>query len=711
MKCVFRSSVLLLGFINFLSAQVSSCVTSAVPPIVSAEGYTERVGDINYVCNGVPGASVVANFTIAMNTNISNRISSGNILTGIIFTIDQGSGPQPVLVQPLLNLPNTLVYNGVSLTFSAQGTLALRVSDIRVNATLVSVNNQIIASLGINVAGVPLTTSQLTVGTPQRGLYVGYSSAIVCAQNGSPLPATIGFASLIAAKTVFASTRVTEGFADAFGPHSAGNNLNADTGQRIIARYSGLPQDASLFVPDVVAGSDAVQPTAGGDFEVPASGGAYAPSANGSLLLARVAGANANGAGGVPVYVPGAIGSGTVNFDSISQLQLDSTGSAYVVYEVVDANPSAQETAQFPTFLGLAPSGTRTASQTAETVFFAPQSTVGSASPTEPLPRYAGVTPQPDCGIIGDCSTYLPQLSVGNPPLQFSGAPGTGVQQGYFVVANTGGGVLQWTASVSYSNGSGWLSLDAYQGINGSNVRVYASPDGLTPGIYKATIAVNAGSAGSQSLPVTLTVTSPPAAPVPVPLISSVVSAASFAAVPVVPGSLTTILGSGFTGKTVSATFNTLPATVLFSNASQINLMVPAALGQVSSAQLVVTVDGSSSAAQTVQVAQFEPAIFSGAVLNQDYSVNDVNHGAATGSILQIFVTGLSTSGTVTGHIFNEDISAPYYAGPAPGLFGVQQVDLVVPSDLTAMTTEVSICEAGSDGVKVCSVAAPLTVK
>jgi hypothetical protein len=289
MKVVFCNSVLLLllGFFNSLSAQVSSCVTSAVPPIVSSEGYAERVGDIIYNCNGVAGATISANFTIAMNTNISNRISTGNILTGIVFTIDQGSGPQPVLVQPLLNTPNTLVYNGVSVTFSPQGTVTLRVSDVRVNATLVSINQQIIASLGVNVAGVPLTSSQLTVGTPQRGLYVGYSSAIVCAQNGSPLPDTIGFASLLLANTVFASTRVTEGFADALGPRSAGANFNADSGQRIIARYSGLPQDARLFVPDVVAGSDSVQPTAGGDFGVHASGGQYAPSANGSLLLAH----------------------------------------------------------------------------------------------------------------------------------------------------------------------------------------------------------------------------------------------------------------------------------------------------------------------------------------------------------------------------------------------------------------------------------------
>jgi uncharacterized protein (TIGR03437 family) len=71
----------------------------------------------------------------------------------------------------------------------------------------------------------------------------------------------------------------------------------------------------------------------------------------------------------------------------------------------------------------------------------------------------------------------------------------------------------------------------------------------------------------------------------------------------------------------------------------------------------------------------------------------------------------LSSSGTVTGHIFNEDIPVPYYAGPAPGLIGVQQVDLVVPGDLTAMTTEVSVCQTGADSTKVCSIPAPLTVK
>src|SRR5215472_914740 len=315
-----------------LSAQSVICTTSAVPPIVRVEGLAERIGDFGIVCTGQPNATLIANFTVSMNANITNRISSGNTLTGIVFTVDSGAGPQAVLSQPLLLTPNTLSFGGVAVAFSAQGSVALNIADIRVHASSIPVNNPIIASISIN-GGLPLTMSQVVAGRPQSGLYAGFSSLLVCAQLGSPLPATIDFADLIAAGTSFSSIRVTEGFADSFQPRSSVANLNADSGERIIVSYAGFPQDAQLFVPGVIAGSDAVQPTAGGDFELPASGGAYAPSAQGLLLLARVNGAASNGAGGTPVYTPGAIGSGTVAFNSVSEISIVN-GGAYVVYEV-----------------------------------------------------------------------------------------------------------------------------------------------------------------------------------------------------------------------------------------------------------------------------------------------------------------------------------------------------------------------------------------
>ena len=702
------SSILFsLAVAGSLSAQSNFCVTSAVPPIIRAEGLAERIGDILYTCSGIPNKMLTANFTVALNTNISNRIAAGSTLSGIVFTADSGAGPQPVLAQPLLVSQNTLAFNGVPFGFSPQGTAALRIAGIRANASGVPVNSQIIASLAVNAAGLLLASSQQVVARPQRGLYAGYGSALVCAQNGSPLPAVISFTSLIRANTSLSSIRVTEGFADAFGPRSAEANFNADSGERILVVYSGFPQDARLFVPDAVAGSDAVQPTAGGDFELPASGGAYAPSPNGSLLLARVAGANSTGTGGAPVFLPGPIGSGAVAFDSVSELSIVN-GSAYVVYEVVDANPSAVETAQFPTFLGLLPDGNRQAAQTSAAVFFAPVSTFANASATEPLPRFLSVTPPPDCHIVGDCATYLPQLSVDTASLAFAAAAGGGTQQQYFTIRNTGGGAMHWKISIAYASGSGWLSVDSAQGVNDAPVRVYASPN-LAPGTYMATLTIDAGAdAGTRTIPVTFSVTAPPPT---TPAITDVLNAASFARVPVVPGSLTTIMGSNFAGKNVSVTFDGLPALVSFSNATQINVLVPAGLK--SSAQLVVTVDGSSSPARAVMVAPFAPAIFSGAVLNQDGTVNSVNRGASPGSIIQIFATGLSGSGTITGRIHDRDITVPYYAGPAPGLPGVQQIDLVVPADLPAMTTDLSVCgtNAAAPFDKSCSVPVPLTIQ
>jgi uncharacterized protein (TIGR03437 family) len=150
-------------------------------------------------------------------------------------------------------------------------------------------------------------------------------------------------------------------------------------------------------------------------------------------------------------------------------------------------------------------------------------------------------------------------------------------------------------------------------------------------------------------------------------------------------------------------TFDGLNATILYNDGAQINLVAPAALAGRSSAQLVVTVDGVSSATRLVQVSAFSPAIFSRGILNQDYSVNDASHRADSGSVIQIFLTGLSGAGTVSARFHDRDIFTPYYAGPAPGLLGVQQVNLVVPTGLGTITTTVSVCGTDAAGAKSCS--------
>ncbi len=100
--------------------------------------------------------------------------------------------------------------------------------------------------------------------------------------------------------------------------------------------------------------------------------------------------------------------------------------------------------------------------------------------------------------------------------------------------------------------------------------------------------------------------------------------------------------------------FDGLDAAVLFSNDTQINLIVPAGLGTKTSAQVFVTVDGTASAPLTGSLAPFAPGIFSDGVLDQDNSLNSSKKPAAPGSIIQVYATGLSGTGVITAKIGTE---------------------------------------------------------
>ncbi len=423
------------------------------------------------------------------------------------------------------------------------------------------------------------------------------------------------------------------------------------------------------------------------------------------MLLSLVPITDANGAGGTPAYFPGLPGSGTVTLDSMSQVTL-TNGSGIAVYEVVDANPAIQESAQFPTFLVLAPSGSGSSTTTSQNVSLGPISTVQTATAGDPIPRFQQIAPPADCTIIGDCNAaYYPALTVPQSSLTYTTQAGGVTTTNYVQVQNAAGGLLEWTASVTYLNGSGWLDVSPTLGENNGTIRIDAVPGTLAPGTYKATLTVNAGPlAGTHNVAISFVIT---AAAVQPPSVESAVNAATFAAGPLAPGSIATLGGSQFSGQNLSVTFNGLPGQVLFSNDTQINVVVPAGLGgrlgADATAQVIVTVDGTASAPLNVNLAPFAPGIFANGILNQDYSVNSSKQPAAPGSVIQIFATGLSGTGVITAKIGSEVVAQPYYAGPAPGFAGLQQVDLILPSDLAGNSANVSVCGGPTAKQVVCS--------
>jgi len=701
-------SLVVAGALSVAHAANLNCIPSASLPTVHGEGIAELTSEVIFNCSGgAPSSTLTVDLYIFLNVNITNPLmsASSNALTGISFTADNGSGPQTIASTPTLMGPATLVFNGATFTLSSMGSVTLQITGLRGAANQLDFapgkSMQVLIGLNPSTAfSVP--NDQLSVGQPQHGLYIALSSQLVCTQAGSPLPKNVmSFASFLAAGSTFTSTRVTEGFADSFGPKSAPENLNADTGTRILVQYSGFPAGASIFVPTVIAGSDATEATAGGNLGVAASGGKYTPGSSSSLLLSLVPITDANGAGGTPAYLPGLPGSGTATFDSMSEVTL-TNGSGTAVYEVVDANSSVQESAQFPTFLVLAPSGSGASTTTSESVSLGPISTVQTASATDPIPRFEQITPPADCTILGDCNAqYFPSLAVPETSLNYTAQAGSATTANYVQVQNSSGGVLQWTASVTYISGSSWLTLSPAQGQNDGTIQIDAIPGTLAPGTYLATLTVNAGPlAGTRILPISFVITALTVQP---PSVQSAVNAATFASVPLVPGSIATLTGAQFSGPNLSVAFNGLTSQVLFSNDTQINLIVPSGLGGKTSAQIVVSVNGVPSAPFTVTLAPFAPGIFANGIANQDNSVNSAKQPAAPGSIIQIYATGLSGTGVITATIGSEVVTQPYYGGPAPGIPGLQQVDLILPADLTGSSVNVSVCGGPTAAQVVCS--------
>jgi len=670
-----------------------TCTPYGVPAGVRAEGQTEITGDIYLNCAATAGERFSGSLMLFYSVNVTNRIA-GDELEGVQVSVD-GAPAAGAAVRP--GGANAAAIENLTFDIPASGSVQLRISGVRVDAASLGLsgNTPVTASIAVT-NGIRLTQWKVTVGVPWRGLMWGENgTAVNC--NGSPVPATVDFPHLIAAGTTVFSTRVTEGFAASFIPAQAGG-----AGIRVMVRYTGLPSQMRLFVPDLIAGSTSVEPTSGGDLGGPAAGGRYTP---GALLLALVPDAGPDGAGGTPAAVP-AVGSTLTGASEIAV----SNGSAYAVYEVMDANDAVTESAYIPTFVGSGPTGWGLPANVGRhTVMLAPLASGEAGS--KAVPRFVEATPEPDCTALGDCSAF-PQLSIeASEPFTFTAPAGGPAQTKFGSVVNTGGGYLAWSAKLVYDSGSGWASFYSEPGTSYQNgwFRVDVDPRYTPPGTYEARLIIDGGpTAGAYTVPVRLVVE-----PSNIPTAMALVNAATFARGPVAPGSLASLFGVQLAGKDVSVTFDGLPAQLLYADDRQINLTVPQELRPRTSTRMVVVVDGIKSASMVVPLTPMSPGIFGNGVLNQDYSLNSGRQPEARGRVLQVFATGLPApeDGSVAAALNGVEI-VPEYAGRAPGFVGLWQVNVRVPENAPTGMLDLSVCGvAASDSTKVCSPAMKVAIQ
>ncbi len=201
------------------------------------------------------------------------------------------------------------------------------------------------------------------------------------------------------------------------------------------------------------------------------------------------------------------------------------------------------------------------------------------------------------------------------------------------------------------------------------------------------------------------------------PVVAGVVNAASYAGSAVSPGSLVSIFGSQLsliTGATgglplpiafadVIVTVNGLPTPLLYVSPAQINAQIPSGVAT-GTAQMVITVAGAASAAFPFNVQPSAPGVFQAsagegaAALNQDGTLNTAGNPAVPGSVISIYLTGVTALESLAIDGEPAPVNGPYpgtaavtatvgsaaatvqYAGPAPGFVGLIQVNLQIPA-------------------------------
>jgi uncharacterized protein (TIGR03437 family) len=212
------------------------------------------------------------------------------------------------------------------------------------------------------------------------------------------------------------------------------------------------------------------------------------------------------------------------------------------------------------------------------------------------------------------------------------------------------------------------------------------------------------------------------------PQVDAVLNSASYQAGGVAAGEILTLFGANLDG--VRALVDGVMAPVLYSTPTQTSVIVPFGVGLKSSAVLTLQRSGWESYPFRLRVVAAKPGIYTvsgnglgaAAALNQDGSLNTEANGAAAGSVVVLYGTGLgpidgaavdgaAATGAALARVFGEGqllatvngVEAKIlYAGAAPGLIhGAAQVNLELPAGVGAGRQRVRLSARGRSSNEV----------
>jgi len=269
----------------------------------------------------------------------------------------------------------------------------------------------------------------------------------------------------------------------------------ADFGTRLKAVFSYIPAGVTVYVSTTSTSSVTVP---GGTSVTP-----YA------VLVAAGQAMEATGDG--TAFAP--LTSATVASDGLFAYPLatDNLGATAAIWEVVNANPSAQDTLTFSVYIAYSNTVGTNAQPTNVALSYAPEPGGGSFPTTNatqgltnPLPRFGVLWPQEGpFATINYC-----ELSANTATLSFSYSAGGSLPPSQTVPVTVSPSNLPVSVTAASTPVRSWLSAS----LSGSTLTVSANPAGFFPSLspYTGSVTLSAPGLSDVVVPVSLTIGPPP---------------------------------------------------------------------------------------------------------------------------------------------------------------------------------------------------------
>jgi uncharacterized protein (TIGR03437 family) len=348
----------------------------------------------------------------------------------------------------------------------------------------------------------------------------------------------------------------------------------------------------------------------------------------------------------------------------------------------------------------------------------------------------AGATSSPSIPVTLTL-TKPASIQTGTAKLSFSSPQGVNPSTQVVSFQNGGDEPLSWKSAATTSSGGLWLKVSPASGGGNGQIVVSVDTTGMAVGTYAGQVALTCdGGCSGITIPATLAVL-PPLSTIVAP---GVVNAARLTSTVVSAGGLATVFGTrlgpdkgvvgqldsngllltSLGGTTVLA--DGVPAPLFYVGATQINFQIPYEEAGKTKMHLVIQPSAAQASELDVALVPSSFALFTTdgihpLVLNQDYAVNSSASPITAGNVVILYGTGQGPLSLPVATGAPGPSSAPFpapmlpititvngeatnvlFAGTAPGMIGVAQVNLQIPDDIPNGPATLTFQQGSSPG-------------